>query len=271
MSMMERLRRGGGDKPPVGLIYGRPGVGKTTLAAQAPGAIFIQTEDGLTSPLLADVPTFGVLESYEDVLNVFEAVAVNYVEQRWLTVVIDSIDRLAPLITDYVCRTNGWKKLEDGAYGKGKVAYNDEWRNFMSMCLALRNSYGLAVLLLGHHKAVKMAPPDADPFTQYSLTLPDDIARILIGDSDFVLFATYPTHTISTDQGFGKRTTRAITEKPVLWTQESGARVAKNRYAMPEKIPLSWPSLAQHVPTWARLVDSHETTEPEAAGEPITA
>ena len=267
MNMMERLQRGAGDKPPIVLAYGRPGVGKTTWAAYAPGCIFVQTEDGLTSPLLRDVPTFGVLSSYEDVMSSFEAITQNMGEQGWQTVVIDSIDRLAPLIVDYVCRQNQWKKLEDGAYGRGKVAYVDEWRAFMTMLLALRNEFGLGIIMLGHHKAVKLTPPDADPFTQYSLTLPDDVSRILIGDSDAVLFATYPTHTISSDQGFGKKVSRAITEKPVFFTSESGARVAKNRFGMPEKIPLSWPAVAMHVPCWARQLESGQVAEPEVAGE----
>jgi hypothetical protein len=261
MSMMNRLQRGGGSKPPIGIVYGRPGVGKTTLAAHAPGVIFIQTEDGLTSPMLAEIPTFGVLETYEDVLNAFEAVAMNHKEQGWQTVVIDSIDRMAPLITDYTCRMNGWKTLEDGAYGKGKVAYVAEWRNFMTMCLSLRNTFNLGLIMLGHHKAVKITPPDTEPFTQYSLTLIDDVSRVLVGDADFVLFATYPTHTISTDQGFGKKVSRAITERPVLFTQESGARVAKNRYSMPEKIPLQFDQLAQYIPSWRALAQAQEALE----------
>jgi hypothetical protein len=257
--MMQNLKKGGGDKPPIGLVYGRPGVGKTTFGTFAPGCIFVQTEDGLTDPKLSHVPTFGVMTSYEDVLSAYEAVCNNCVEQGWNTIVLDSIDRLNPLIIDYVCRANGWKKLEDGAYGKGKVAYVDEWRNHMSTMMEIRKHFGLGFLLLGHHKAVKVAPPDSDPFTQYSLTLPDEVSRILIGDCDFVLFATYPTHTISSsEQGFGKKTTRAVTERPVFFTAENGARVAKNRYGMPEKLPLSWESVAQYIPHWAQSMNHDE-------------
>ena len=263
MSMMDRLQRGSAPKPPIGLIYGRPGVGKTTLAAQAPGAIFVQTEDGLTSPHLRDVPTFGVLTTYDDVMNVFAAIAENAEAEGWKTIVIDSIDRLSPLITEKVCAENGWRSLEDGAYGKGKSAYVEAWRDFMTCLLALRNECGLGILMLGHHKAVKVTPPDAEPFQQYGLTIHDEASRILVGDSDFVLFATYPMHTISTDQGFGKKATRAITDKAVLWTTESGARVAKNRYGMPEKLPLDFATLAQFIPSWAE--SAQQTVQSDAA------
>lgn len=263
MSMMNRLQRGAEPKPPVGIIYGRPGIGKTTIAAQAPGAVFIQTEDGLTSPHLKDVPTFGLLSTYDDVMQCFTAIAEHAAAEGWKTIIIDSIDRLAPLIAAKVCEENGWGSLEDGAYGKGKSAYVEAWRDFMSCCLEMRNQFGLGVIMLGHHKSVKITPPDADPFVQYGLTLHDEASRILVGDSDFVLFATYPLHTISTDQGFSKKSTRAITDKAVLFTQESGARVAKNRYNMPEKLPLDFAAIAKYVPVWANTDES--TKQPVAA------
>jgi len=261
MSFMNRLSSGAKPRPPVGIIYGRPGIGKTTVAASAPGCIFVQTEDGLTSPMLANTPTFGVMASYEDVLEAFSAIAENCKEQGWQTVVIDSIDRLGPLINVYVCAQNGWRTLEDGAYGKGKTAYVEAWRDFMSYCLSLRNDVGLGVLMLGHHKAIKVTPPDTDPFMQYSLTLHEDASRILVGDSDFVLFATYPTHIISVDQGFGKKATRATTDRPVFWTQENGARVAKNRYGMPDKLPLTFEAIAQYVPVWADQLTNQDAAE----------
>lgn len=245
------LQRGGGVKPPVAVIYGKPGVGKTTIAACAPSPIFIQTEDGLTSPQLNWVPTFGVLTTYEQVLEAFGHVFQTAQEQGFKTVVVDSIDRLVPLIVDYVCRQNSWKKLEDGAYGRGKVAFVDEVRNFMSMCMSIRNDGNLSVILLGHCKAARISPPDAEPYTQYSLTIQEDAARILVGDSDMVLFATYPITTLSTDKGFGQKVTRAINDKARLYAQEKGAHIAKNRYNMPEWLPMEWAQLAQYVPTWA--------------------
>lgn len=251
MSMMSRLQTQGKPRPPIGIIYGRPGIGKTTVAAQAPGAIFVQTEDGLTAPHLGDVPTFGLLNTYEEVKSAFQAIAENADAQGWRTVIIDSIDGLAPRITQSVCEENGWGKLEDGSYGKGKTAYVDAWAGFMEAVRWLRNECDLGVIMIGHHKAVKITPPDTEPFMQYGLTLHEDAARILVGHSDFVLFATYPTHIVSSDQGFGKKAARAITEKPVFWTQENGARVAKNRYGMPEKLPMDFDAIAQYVPVWA--------------------
>lgn len=263
--MALQLRRGGGEKPPVAVIFGKPGIGKTTLAACAPKPMFIQSEDGLTSPQLAWVPNFGVLDTYERVLESFAYVATNHATEGWKTVVIDSVDRLMPLIVDFVCRQNGWKKLEDGAYGRGKVTFIDEVRNFMTCCMALRNDVGLGVIILGHCKAGRVSPPDADPYTQYTLAIQEDAARILISDSDMVLFATHPITTISQDRGFGQKSTRAITQSPRLYTQERGAHIAKNRYNMPEWIPMEWAQIAAYVPTWAAELPQSAATAADTA------
>ena len=47
MSLLDNIQTGRENKPPRIMIYGSEGVGKSTFGASAPGAIFIQTEDGL--------------------------------------------------------------------------------------------------------------------------------------------------------------------------------------------------------------------------------
>ena len=43
---LSSLVRAKSDKPPRIVIYGVPGIGKTSLAAEFPDPIFIQTEEG---------------------------------------------------------------------------------------------------------------------------------------------------------------------------------------------------------------------------------
>lgn len=250
------LKRGQPLKPAIMICYGKPGIGKTTFACNpALKPIVVQTEDGMIAPYLRDVPTFGVLDTYEKVLESFTYIFEHAHTEGWKTVVIDSIDRLDPLVVDYTCRMNNWKKLEDGAYGRGKIAWRDEWRNFMTSLITLRNELDISVIMLGHCKATRVTPPDSEPYNQYSLTLPEDVARLLVGDSDIVGFATYPVTTIANaDQGFGKKVTRAITQQPRLWLQETGSHIAKNRYGAPAWIPFDFYQLAQYVPTWSALV-----------------
>ena len=47
---LSNLVRRKSDKPPRIVIYGVPGIGKTSLAAEFPDPIFIQTEEGAGNP-----------------------------------------------------------------------------------------------------------------------------------------------------------------------------------------------------------------------------
>src|SRR5215510_6684139 len=53
--------------PPIIVLHGQPGIGKTTLAQNFPAPIFMQTEDGCPRGL--EIDTFGLLDSYAGVIN----------------------------------------------------------------------------------------------------------------------------------------------------------------------------------------------------------
>jgi hypothetical protein len=56
-----------------------------------------------------------------------------------------------------------------------------------------------------------------------------------------VLFANYKTMIKKDDVGFNKTVSRGITNgERLLFTSERPAYMAKNRYSLPESIPLSW-------------------------------
>jgi len=65
MSLLEQVHSGRRHRPPRLLIYGTEGIGKSTLAAQAPAPIFILTEDGLDQ---IECDSFPLARSFEDVL-----------------------------------------------------------------------------------------------------------------------------------------------------------------------------------------------------------
>ena len=55
MGMLDTIQSGREARPPRLLVYGQEGIGKSSFAASAPGAIFIQTEDGLGEIVQAKV------------------------------------------------------------------------------------------------------------------------------------------------------------------------------------------------------------------------
>jgi hypothetical protein len=223
--------------PPRIVVYGVPGIGKTTLAAAADAPIFIPCEDGLGR---IEAPCFPKPGSYQDVL---ESIGALINEQHdYSTVVIDTIDALEPLVWDHVCKTGGKKSIEDFGYGKGYTAAAAEWRGLLEGLDMCRDK-GMTVCLIAHSTVVRFEAPDSDPYDRYQMRV-DKRAEAIVSDwSDATLFANYEVATISTSGGDRKRGVGKGARK--LHTEERPAWRAKNRYGLPETLPMDWDAIIQ--------------------------
>lgn len=235
--------------PPMTLIYGTHGVGKTTFVASAPNPIFIQAEDGLG---MLEVPTFGVLKSFD---HIMEAIGSLYSEKHnYQTLGIDSADHLEPLIWAQACKDNGWANIEAPGYGKGYVAALDLWRSLLDGLIALREERGMSVFIIAHSEVKRYDAPDSEPYDRYIPKLHKGAAALLQEVSDIVLFATYRMQTVKSEVGFGKKVTRAVGGGDrVLYTEERPAYLAKQRYNLPPAIPMDWAQFAAGVPYYKTL------------------
>src|ERR1035437_9656520 len=89
------------------IIYGSEGVGKSSLAADAPSPIFLDIDDGSAD---IDVPRYEFRDgpggtvplSYEEVLSAIDDLTEN--ESEYKTLVIDTADRLESLLWRYVVK-----------------------------------------------------------------------------------------------------------------------------------------------------------------------
>lgn len=234
-------------KPPRMTIYGVAGVGKTSFAASAPSPIFMQTEDGLSS---IDAPTFGLLKTYDEAM---EAIGVLYNEEHdFKTVILDSLDWMEPIVSAKVCKENGWANLETPGYGKGHVAALDAWRLILDGLNALRDDRGMAVVMIAHSDIKKFDAPDTDGYSRYVLKLNPKLAAVVSEASDIIGFVNYRTSIVKTDGGFGKKTIRGVgAGERVLHLEERPGFIAKQRYDLPESIPLLWDTLAAGIPFYA--------------------
>jgi hypothetical protein len=231
------LNRASAPKPPRILIHGVHGVGKTTFAAGAPDPVFVLTEDGLGT---LDVPHFPLARTFDEVM---QALAALYTEEHgFRTLVVDSVDWLEPLIHARVCKDQGWSSIEDAGYGKGYVAAVDPWRQYLEGLNALRDDKGMAIVQLAHTDIKRFDSPESEPYDRYIIKLHSKASALLQEHSDIVLFANYRVSTIKSDVGFNKKVTRALgSGERLLHTAERPAFIAKNRYALPETLPMSWP------------------------------
>jgi len=222
------------------MVYGVEGIGKSTFAAGAPNPIFILTEDGLGS---LKVDHFPLASSFDDVMA---AIASLYAEKHdFQTVALDSLDWLETMI---------WRDIEtkydakDLAYGKGAVIAADRWRDVLNGLNALRNEKGMAVVLIAHTTIKRFDSPETEPYDRFQPKLQDRSNALIREWCDAVLFANYKTIVKKSDVGFNKEVARGIsTGERLLYTSERPAYMAKNRYGLPESIPLSWEAFIEAI------------------------
>ena len=243
MGMLEHIQTGRENKPPRIMLYGQEGVGKSTFGASAPAPIFIQTEDGLGE---IDCCKFPLAQSVEDVI--IELTALRDEEHNFRTVVIDSLDWLERLIFDEICKEFGVRSIEkaDGGYGKGYVDALVHWRKVLALLDDLRNKRCMMVILLAHAKVERFEDPENAAYDRYSPRLHKHAASLVSEWVDTVLFATKRMR-VSKD-GDSRTIAAPIGAdggERIIRTNGSPACIAKNRYGLPNEIPLSWDEFIQ--------------------------
>jgi len=231
MRKLSEIHSGRRHQPPRMLVYGLEGIGKSSLAASAPNPIFIPTEDGLDQ---IETDSFPLATSFEDVMEALTVLAQE--AHDYQTVVIDSLDWLERLIWDAVCKRFGAKNIEkvDGGYGKGFSHALTEWRQVIDALRYLREEKGMVVILLAHSKVEKFTDPESSPFDRFSPRLNKQASAMLCEWCDAVLLATRKLGGAKGDKSGGERILRCV---------GSPACLAKNRYSLPEMLPLAWSAI----------------------------
>lgn len=218
-------------QPPLMVVYGQHGLGKTSLACSFPSPILINLEKG--TPVGIDVPSTGTLTKYQAVLDWIAALILQ--DHDYKTCVIDTLDIMEPLLQDHVCETNKWESIESPGYGKGYVAAAEEWMNFMRAVKALNVKKDMAVVLLAHASVSRFDDPTADSYSTYEIRL-DKRARAIVGDlADAILFLNL---SVAVKEEKGTMAVKKATGNGNVWafTRPRPAFSAKNPYEMPDKI-----------------------------------
>lgn len=230
-------------RPPRVLIHGQPGVGKTTFAADAPSPIIICPEDGIPHSA-SEISRFPAPDGGWKWADVRDAIVALTVEKHsYQTLVLDSLDWLEPLIWEYIVEKNGVASIEDvgGGYGKGYSAALDEWRILLSAIEKLWISKNMAIVTTAHSAIRTFKDPQSDGYDRYELKIHKYPAGLFKEWSDVVLFAQHEA-AVTTDKRT-KRNRGVSTGARIMHTVWNAAFDAKNRYGLPEEMPLSWAEL----------------------------
>lgn len=229
-------------RPPRMVIHGEHGVGKSTLGANAHQPIFLPLEDGLSG---LEVDAFPQLTSYSEVKEALKALAEG--DHTFGTVVVDTLDWLEPLIWKAVCHDHDKDSIEDLGYGKGYVEAASYWREFLDDCDKLRER-GMAVILIAHSEIKRFDSPDMDSYDRYQIKLHRMASALVQEWADIIGFAQVETSIKKEDAGFNKKKAKGIsTGRRLLRVVEKPAYVAKNRYNLPDSLPLDWGTLVEAI------------------------
>jgi hypothetical protein len=225
-------------RPPITVIYGVDGVGKTSLAAEYPDAIYLATP-GENPPSDVDLPKVEI-NSF-DTLKQWIGDLISD-DHPFKTVIVDSIDGAEPFIQAETCRRIGAASIDSNeqgsptSYGRGFVEADVEWSEFMGACMALTQR-GIAVVLLAHPEIKRFDSPITDPYDRYGIKLQKRAAALVREKSDIVAFMNYRVSLKSKEVGIKKSVTHAEGGKErQIHLAEGAGFVAKNRFSMPDAI-----------------------------------
>lgn len=220
------------------MLYGLPGVGKSSLAATLPKPLFIDVEGGLN---LIDAPRTETLSFWYDVAKVLTEVYKQRDEylKQYQTIVIDSLDWLVRRFIEHSAKIR-WKDETGtvhkdynatlngagGGYGKGKqLLANEVWSKAIPLLQQL-NNVGFGICLIAHAERKEMLEGDG---TNYERIVP----KIEPSSRDVFIEWVDSLFYIKKDSE-GKRT---------LLLESDDIALAKNRLGRTGEVDLSTTSL----------------------------
>lgn len=230
MALFERIKKGQTVRAPRIMMIGVEGVGKSTAGASMPDPIFICGESGLVGPQFAETPSF-TPENWGEILQFTDELAQD--SQGFKTLVIDTLDWVEPMLYAHVCQKANHKNIEDFGYGKGYVVAQQEARNLLASLDRL-NANGMNILLLCHSQIKTVNNPTGDNYDHFESKVNAKISGIFREWCDCVLFAQFDMYT----KKDGMRAKAFGGDGRIVQTTHSAAWDAKNRYGLPEVMPL---------------------------------
>jgi len=215
--------------PVRGIIYGTEGIGKTSLAAELPDALILDTEDGSKQIDCARA----LCLDWRSIEHAIKDLIKD--DHGFKTIVIDSADWMEKALIDHMLRLSGKASIEDFGYGKGYTMLAEHVVKFLALVDQLI-AKGLHVVFVAHAKVQRVSPPDeTDGYDRYELKLTKQVGPLLKEWADMILFCNYKIHLV---EGTDKKIKAQGGKERVMYSERSAAWDAKNRFGLPEEMPM---------------------------------
>jgi len=263
MGLLDQITHTPTIKPPRIVIHGSPGVGKTTFAADCEGVLFMPIEEGLGT---LDVPHLPHPRTLDDVMTAL--IELEESDHDFRAIAIDSVDKLEPLIWEAVCEDKGKANIEEIGYGKGYTMADGLWQEFFRQLDTLRAKRSMTAIVIAHNTKTMIDDPQIGSYSRYETKLHKRANGLLVEWADVIGFLNHKRVALDKGKSEGRQVrTSMTTGERILYLDDDGSFVAKNRYGLPGKIPipLEHPYQAFRAEMMKALGITPPTTKKEAA------
>lgn len=236
-SITTRKRR----RPIFALLYGPPGVGKSSFGASLPKPLMIPVERGLDQITVAKFPTPKTfLELWKMV------VAFDTEEHDYQSLVIDTIDATELLIFDRVIEEGGPQcnsiETYGGGYGKGYARAREIWAGLLSKLNEMSERFN--ILLIAHSQLRTINDPTLSAtFDQYRIRIHDKSADVVRQMVDLILFANLEIN-LNKETPKARKGRGVISGDRLMYTAPTTGVESKNRFNLENPMPFEWSALA---------------------------
>lgn len=238
-------------KPPILMVHGLAGTGKSTFAASSPGALFLFTENGQRGMKVRTLKD-GHIDSYDEFVAALDFIGkgvksgdISFKDVQ--TLVVDTVDHLERHVLKAVADEYRHKAAADGMYEDVVSAilafsdipakYNfDKWKSIDAkwekvwLRIERLRSLGLTILGLCHSETRTVDDPNSDaPYIRNDLSIDRKRAQSFwVDEADGVGFIYYPT-VLDAEKG---RT--SVTKHPVISFKRSAGFLSKTNFGLSE-------------------------------------
>lgn len=229
------ITQGRVNRPKIIMVYGVPGIGKTTAASKLPNPIFLPTEDGQDE---LDVAKFPLMRSFQDVMEALNSLANE--QHEFQSLVVDSMSSLELLINGQVCKDANVTDISKIPYGNGPKLAMEYWEKFFNAVSWLRDNRNMIVTLIAHPEITKTPNPDGESYDSYAPLLSKKALELFKQKCNAIFFANYKVFVRSVDKGFGQKDHKGVgSGERVMYTSTRPTYVAKNQAqpSLPEEMP----------------------------------
>lgn len=214
-------------------IYGPEGVGKSTLASKLPHPIFIDTEGSTEHMTLCRYPR---PKSWDTLLDM--VADAGSLLNPGNTLIIDTADWAERLCVDALCAAKGWKGIEDAGYGKGYVYLKEKFGALLDKLTDLQEK-GIHVGFCAHAQLRKIErPEETGAYDHWELKVSKQVGPLIKEWADLLLFCNYKMMVIHGATPMEKN--KIAGGKRVMYTTHNPVWDAKNRFNLPEELPLDY-------------------------------